>query len=399
VPAETGWPEPSGPNGANGNGSGSGRGRTSAQRHGTDTERYLTQPVRPAAQLAARVGLWSAVALGCVGGCVGLVKPAASPSQPAVQTDSGSDTVPAPVAGVAQIAVRAWLSASSEDRAADLDKLFVDPPSPTDIDTTGLRVVAVTPVSGRRIAAGYWSVTVAAELTDDRQSEGNDGGIETTRVPVTWYVEIGVVGQIDGGLSALTTPAVVPPPAHVGEGYELANASGRTPDNDDPMVSTVNGFLSALLVGKGDPGRYVSPGVKVDAIQPSPFAALAVVQMAVVDLDGGEARAWAHAQVTTAGGARQVLAYELLLHERAGRWEVADFAGVPSLSALPDPKPETPTTEEPKRAPTTTTSQPMVVTSNPDHAGGPVSGNSGNSGGSSSATTTTVDPSGLAPGD
>ena len=66
-------------------------------------------------------------------------------------------------------------------------------------------------------------------------------------------------------------------------------------------------------------------------MDPAPFVGISVSDVAIrtgTDSAAGLARAWAEIQVTTARGARQVLAYELTLAERSGRWEVRELAGV-----------------------------------------------------------------------
>jgi hypothetical protein len=338
-------------------------------------EHYVARPARPIAQLAARTGLWAAVALGCVGGCVGMLRPTPEVAAP-VAADAADDPMPAPVAGVAERAVAAWLIADADDQES-LDELFVEPPAGDAPDTEGLSVVAADAVAGRATETGGWTVTVAVEVIEaGRAADAGDllgdgagadaavsdpagtpttgadatGSDDPTVLPTTatWYVEVAVVGSAASGLQALTTPAIVPAPAAAGDGWKPDREGAEEPDPSDPIVATIEGFFAALLTGQGDPARYLSPGVQIGRIDPAPFVGISVSHVEIrhgrnsaADL----ARAWVDVEVTTARGARQVLAYELVLAERQGRWEVREMAGV---------RPGTPPTTTTTTATTTT---------------------------------------------
>lgn len=291
-------------------------------------ERYSHRPVLPAAQMAARVGLWAAVALGCLGGCVGILRPTEGPAAPVAATEPTGDDVPAPVSGTAERAVTAWLTADDEDGPL-LDALYLDPPSLSDSDTRGLEVTDVSTVTGRRVDDGYWAVVVAADVQEPPPSTGDaDSDAEAEPLSSTWFVEIGVVGDVDGGLSALETPSIVPPPPAADRDWLPDRDGADTPAPDDPLVATVEGFLSALLVGRGDPARYVAPGLDVTALDPAPFTELVVLEIAVDRLDDTTATVWTQIQVTTPGGARQVVAYDMTVARRADRWEIRELPGV-----------------------------------------------------------------------
>jgi hypothetical protein len=336
-------------------------------------EHYVARPARPIAQLAARTGLWTAVALGCLGGCVGILRPAPEAAAP-VAADTTDDAVPAPVAGVAERAVQAWLVADA-DHQEDLDSLFVEPPAGDELETAGLSLVASDAVAGHATGTGSWTVTVAVQVMEaahgadsgDLLGEADDGAGATpgtdptatdptgtddpTSLPAasTWYVEVTVVGSTGTGLRALTTPAIVPAPAVPGSDWKPDRQGAEEPDPSDPIVDTIDGFFAALLTGQGDPARYLSPGIQIGRIDPAPFVGISVTHIEVrhgqrtaADL----ARAWVDVQVTTARGARQALAYELVLAQREGRWEVREMAAV---------RPGTPTATTTTTAPTATT--------------------------------------------
>ncbi len=307
-------------------------------------EHYAVRPVRPAAQLAARIGLWTAVVLGCLGGIVGALRPAAEAAEPVVEQPGDDAAVPAPVAGVAELAVGEWLTATDDDEER-LDALFVESVSLRGVDTERLSVDGLTTVAGRQVEEGYWAVTVAADVVELPASATADAtGEPPAPTTTTWYVEVGVVGAVDGGLSALTTPAVLPAPPAVADDWRgTTGTSGRTPDANDPVVATVQGFLAALLTGEGDPSRYLAPGESIAAADPAPFTELTVLQMAITDVDDTRARAWTQVQVTTPGGSRQVVAYEVLVAQRVDRWDVVEISGVPTgIDAPPSDRTSSP---------------------------------------------------------
>lgn len=289
------------------------------------TERYPTRPVRPAAQTAARVGLWALVALGALGGCVGVLRPPVEAQAPATPSTGDDADVPAPVAGMAERAVAAWLTAGDDD-AALLDSLYLDPPQASQIDTENLTVEDVSTVAARSVDDGYWAVTVAADVVE--QPGVSDDGEEAAPVLAVWYVEVGIVGDVEEGLSAVETPSIVAPPSPVADDWLPDRDSADTPAPGDPLVASVEDFLRAFLTGRGDPARYVAPGLDVVALDPAPFADIFVVEMAVERHDDTSATVWTEVEVTTSAGARQVVAYDMALAQRSGRWEITEMPGV-----------------------------------------------------------------------
>jgi hypothetical protein len=326
---------------------------------------YDAKPDRPLAQQLVRAGLWVALVVGCVGGLVALVRPGGDDRPPVTTAPSGGDVVPAPVAGVAELTVERWLAASDAERR-ELDELFAEPVAGADgaagrDGSGGLPVTQVTTVAGERLEEGYWSVTVAAELVGldptttssssdgdpgtatSPPAEGNDGDPGTSASPpaleddsddaattTTWFVEIGIVARGDGYL-ALTTPAVLPAPP-TGDPDWTVSGDRAAPEPDDELADLVGRFLSALLAGSGDPAPYLAPGTEVTAADPPPFAEVEVAELAVEDLGAGQLWVSVHVLATTAdGGATLPATYDLVLVERADRWEVVELAGVPTL--------------------------------------------------------------------
>jgi hypothetical protein len=183
------------------------------------------EPVRPGAQLAAGVGLWSLVVIGCLGGVAGALRPA--PDAPVVAGEGSSTGASAGVAGFAEAAVGAWLEAtdSTSDRLA---ALFLDAPAMRGGSTT-LEVRRVASVATRRVEDDYWAVTVAAEVVEADRDQ------VVVSAP-TLYVEVGVVDGPGGELAAVGVPALVPAPASISTGVSVAAPSLGVPSPDDPVA-------------------------------------------------------------------------------------------------------------------------------------------------------------------
>lgn len=311
-------------------------------------ERYDSRPVRPIASVAIRVVLWGAVALGAIGGLVGLLRPSGGGDEPVAVPQDDRVDVPAPVAGTAEMVVQEWLTATEDDEER-LAQLFVEPPSLAQVDTTDVQVGRVTTIAGRPLQENYWAVTVRAEVsepievTDDAAADdpaaAENGGVpaapaQEERQTSVWYLEVGIAGDVETGLVALTTPAVLPGPPAVATGWRPSLTEPDAPADGDPTAATVEGFFDALLAGNGDPERYVSPGVTATAANPPPFADTEVESLAIDQLpeDGGY-RVLANIWGTTPGGARQRFAYELVVVERVDRLEITQFSGAPTMVA------------------------------------------------------------------
>ena len=304
-------------------------------------ERYESHPARPFAAIAIRVALWGAVALGCLGGIVGLLRPPAKAPAPTVAASSDPGAVPAPVGGMAELVVREWLTATP-DKEDELVPLFVERPVLDGLSAGDLSVGRVTTIAGRVLQEDYWAVTVEAEVTEtvpvvdeNDPAAGEVPGAEqaTERRTSTWYLEVPIVGNPESGLLALTRPSVLPGPPTPSTGWQASVNDPVQPSADDPTLETVEGFLDALLAGNGDPGRYVAPRVEVTAASPPPFADTEVVDLAIDELKEGEFRVLAEIKATTPGGARQMFSYELVVVERVDRLEITQFSGAPTMVA------------------------------------------------------------------
>lgn len=286
-----------------------------------EVDPYPVRPVHPAARAMARVGLWGAVVIGCLGGLVGLASPQAGTgpaARPAAAPASAG--VPGPVAGIAERAVVAWLTATDGEA---LDDLFLDAPG-----TPGgepVEVLAAQAITGDPTGEGTWAVTVAVDVrhTVDEDEEP---------LEVTWYAELAVVGDEARGLRVLAAPALVPAP--VGPDAWRAQGDGaRRLDAEDPLAVMVTGFLRALVVGQGDPAPYLAPDVEVAPVRPAPFSALEVVSVRAESTGENEARVWV-AATGTAGRASYAVGYQVDAVQSDGRWQVAAVTGAAAADAV-----------------------------------------------------------------
>jgi len=297
-------------------------------------------PVRPSAQLAARVGLWSLVVVGFVGGVAGLLRSSqAAPVR--VQDTENQRAIASPdVAGFAEFAVGEWLEVDDET-ASRVAALFVEAPRAPGFDGTTRQVRRLAAVRTRRIDASYWAVTVAAEVVEQSR--------ETGELPATpWYVEIGVVLGPEGTLAAAGTPAIVAPPPTKLRGVAVEDSWRQVGGMDDPVATTVQGFLTGLLTGTGDVSRYLAPGVVLAPANPAPFVGVQVEHVGVRDIDEAVAlRVRVAAIGTTPAGGLQASGYELTMAQRAGRWEIRAMTGAPTLRASDEaPAPSTTAPEQ-----------------------------------------------------
>ena len=342
-----------GRNGQNRHARNNGNGRAGRNGHtddASDPQRLI--PVRPGAQVAARVGLWGLVALGAIGGLVGLLRPAAEPAAQGTGA-SESASVPPEMAGFAELAVRTWIEASGDEDDAAVGALFAVNPSTAAGDSGRRRVGATDTVGARQLDGGdYWAVTVAAGVDEL-------GGDRRWRSAGMWYVEIGVVRDERGALVAVGEPALVPPPAAPADEPRPAGGGLGVPSSDDEeMASTVEGFLSALVAGDGDVSRYLAPGVEIAPVTPAPFEQIALQRWSVTELSDTEVRIRLTARGASAAGVPRTVSYELGLKQRAGRWEVRSLSGAPTLDDDGGGPSESTTTTEPSTTTVSISSSP-----------------------------------------
>jgi hypothetical protein len=307
--------------------------------NGRTADPQRTTTARPSAQVAARVGLWTLVGIGALGGVVGLLRPSPEPVARASDADADA-SVPPETAGFAELAVTTWVSAEGDGAEEEVGALFAVDPSTNAGDAGRRRVNGdATTVGARRVDDDYWAVTVATPV---------DEFVDERWVPAgTWFVEVGVA-RTGQGLVAVTEPAVVPAPAEPTDAPRPAGEGLGVPSQDDEeMANTVEGFLSALLTGSADVSRYLAPDVEITAVTPAPFSEVSLQRWAVTPVDEGEARVRVAARATSAAGVPRTVSYELGLAQRAGRWEVTSLSGAPTIDddeTVPAPTTTTATT-------------------------------------------------------
>jgi hypothetical protein len=328
--------------------------------------RYVSHPVRPVAQVAARVALWAMVAIGALTGILGFVR---SGQTPEVTDDGVVDEqagVPAPVAGLAEVAVREWLTASTENRDR-INELFLQPPPLDNSDTSRIQVLRTTAIAGTRLdTGGYWTVTVAADVLEAAGEEGPGA------LPTTWYVEIGITGTTGGGLAAMTVPAIVGPPVLSESAFEPHAPSPGPPSSDDPIASRVEEFLNALLAGNGNPDDHMVDGLHIRAVTPAPFANIELIELSEQEItegkSKGDVRVWAIVELSTSGGSVYEAGYELKVRKDIDRWKVVSVYGAPKVDAVE--KGDGPTVDAPGDNESTTSTEPTTTTSGtPDTVG------------------------------
>jgi hypothetical protein len=289
---------------------------------------------RPGLQRVVQAGLWLAVGLGGLGGAVTLLGRSGGDAEAVVAGTNSqaadASAVPGPVTATAEMAVEEWLT-STDDDSGHLDQVFVEEVAVRPGgDGSRMDVTRVTAITGHLVEEGYWVVTVRADVVESVAGE--------TQPPIPWYVEVGIVGDVGDGLAALSTPGVVPAPPTTFEGWASSRPTLSAPGDDDPVATTVQGFLGAILTGQGDPSPYLAPGAVIPAASPPPFAHVVISGMATQEQEGGELQVWVDVVATTPAGREQPVSYELVASPRADGWEIAALWGAPSLGSAPAPE-------------------------------------------------------------
>ncbi|MGQ4619487.1 conjugal transfer protein [Nocardia sp. R7R-8] len=171
-----------------------------------------------------------------------------------------------------------------------------------------------------------WSVTVSVRV-------GKSGAAAAPEQRQFYRV---AVSLSDGRLRALSTPAMVQPPA---KGVDLKLAYGAPCAPDTPLGQVAAGFLSAMLSGNGDVARYTTPDAGLAALKPPPFTAVELTSLTTDDSScgsgGAKARVLATVNPKADTGATATLAYPLTMIRTAGQWQVMSIDPIPALSSPP----------------------------------------------------------------
>ncbi|MFI9283215.1 conjugal transfer protein [Streptomyces sp. NPDC053076] len=266
----------------------------------------------------SRVAVWTVIAAGPIALCVAVAStpttvaaaPAAKPT--AVRTATSA----ADPGGYAQVFVGAWLRSSANDETSAQVRLAqsmapdVELPDPAADAQSAPQ--SVTAVRSAQRADGAWSVTVAAQY--------GGGSVRYYAVPVA-------SDSTGSSFTVTGAPGVVAGPARA----EVPKSSYAVTVPEGDLSSAIGQFLGAYLTGAGEVDRYLAPGVKLTAVSPAPYTAVAVQEVSAVEEaaaaekvppDGTTVRVLASVEARDAAG-RWPLGYELTLKARSGRWEVA----------------------------------------------------------------------------
>lgn len=278
----------------------------------------------------SRLALWTVIAAGPIALGVAITStPTTVEAATAAKSAAVRTTVTAAdPAGYAQVFVDAWLRSSADDAASAQARLAqsmapdVDLPDPA----AGAQPApqSVTAVRSAQRADGTWAVTVAAQYADGRLR----------------YYAVPVAADRSGASFTVTgAPGVVAGPAPAEAPTSPYGVS--VPQGD--LSSAVGEFFTAYLAGAGEVDRYLSPGVRLTAVTPAPYTAVAVQQVSAaepaaaaeqVPADGTKVRVLVQVEARDTAG-RWPLAYELALTARSSRWEVSalESGAIPSGGA------------------------------------------------------------------
>ncbi|MGW4823495.1 conjugal transfer protein [Streptomyces sp. NPDC004227] len=268
----------------------------------------------------SRVAVWTVIAAGPIALCVAVASTPTTVAAPAARpTAVRTATAATDPGGYAQVFISAWLRSDANDETSAQARLAqsmapdVELPDPAADAQSAPQ--SVTAVRSAQRGTGAWSVTVAAQY-------GN-GSVRYYAVPVA-------SDSTGSSFTVTGAPGVVAGPARA----EVPKSSYAVTVPEGDLSSAVGEFLTAYLTGAGEVDRYLAPGVKLTAVSPAPYTAVAVQQVSAIEeaaaaeqvpADGTTVRVLASVEARDATG-RWPLAYELTLKARSGRWEVAALA-------------------------------------------------------------------------
>lgn len=273
---------------------------------------------------AVAVALWAMVATSVAFAALAWARPVASSAPvPAVVGEEARWDV----SGFAELFVSQFVDAGDGDETSLAPFMGnTVPASFTGSETGEWFASSTTTTAIVSTGTDRWRVTVAAGLLR-RDAES------------TSYVSMGVrffeveIVSTDLGLSADGLPWIAAAPP-VGQRVDNGWGNGEVPASGDPLADTVERFLTALLTGNGELGRYAAPGSELRAV-PATFDLVELEQMATRrDADGGR---WVRASVkATSADSVMWLSYDLRVEEREGRWEIAAMGPEPVATETPE---------------------------------------------------------------
>ncbi|MFI2906663.1 conjugal transfer protein [Streptomyces sp. PDY-4] len=306
-------------------------------------------------------GVWVLVVSGPVLGALAFLSSSAPAQGAAKPVATATPASPVGPAGFAELFVAAYLQAG-QGTERDLAPYY-----------SGSVALAVKPgtrtatqstvIASREVKPGYWSITVAADVTaHDDKGKSTRLGVQYFRVGIQATGPAGAGGTAQGaapaGYVATSLPAQVAAPAALKPGG-LAYETDRGSSSADPSVETARGFLAAYLTGTTELDRYTSPGTRLQPITPAPYAAVKVTGVQddssgpgqqKVPADGTVLHQLVQVDATDQAGSPASLSYALTLKSRAGRWEVASVDDAPAIRASSPPSAAPHTTTSPDAA-------------------------------------------------
>ena len=146
------------------------------------------------------------------------------------------------------------------------------------------QVSASEAIDAAPVGAGYWRVTVAAQVLGAPHTDGGNATTigSSTTVPASAYLPLGercylvAVETRGGGFVAPVVPSQIACPTAARAAPSVFGQAG-VPTPDDPATVAVTQFLAVMLTGPADTmGRYLAPGAAVAAITPPPFTTVTV---------------------------------------------------------------------------------------------------------------------------
>ncbi|MFE7028838.1 conjugal transfer protein [Streptomyces sp. NPDC057621] len=266
----------------------------------------------------SRLALFTAIATGPV--ALGVAVMSGPSTVAAVPSDEPAVVrTAADPAGYAQVFVDAWLRSSADDanRAQARLAQFLAPDAdlPDPVAGAQSKPASVTAVRSAQREDGTWAVTVAAQYADGRLR----------------YFVVPVTADASGASFAVTgSPGAVAGPARA---VVAKSPYSVSVPSDGDLFSAVEEFFAAYLTGAGAVDRYLASGVRLAAVSPAPYTAVAVQEVwgaeesaaaGHVPADGTKVGVRVQVEAQDDAG-RWPLAYEIGLRARAGRWEVAAF--------------------------------------------------------------------------
>lgn len=273
---------------------------------------------------AMAAGLWTLIAVSVAFAGMAWARPVASsaPAPVVMGEETRWD-----VSGFAELFVTQFVDAGDGDEASLAQFMGNSAPSSLTGSEKGEWFASSTTTTAIvSTGSDRWRVTVAAGLLR-RDAESSS------------YVSIGVrffeveIVETDLDLSATGLPWIAAAPP-VGQQVAGGWGTGEVPTAGDPLADTVERFLTALLTGNGELGRYAAPGSGLQAV-PATFDLVELERMATRRADDGSR--WVRASVkATSAESVMWLSYDLMVEERDGRWEIAAMGPEPVATETPE---------------------------------------------------------------